>query len=86
MLLVIVIVRVRLIRKFAPEIDGVDLSKNNVGEIVDLPPVKARLLIAEGWAVAERRRTGPAERRRTEPVRVVAFRRESDPGHSRDQS
>jgi hypothetical protein len=70
-------VRVRLTRKFAPEIDGVDLSHNDVGEIVDLPAPKARILIAEGWAIAERRRTGP--------LRVVAFRRNSDPGHSRDE-
>jgi hypothetical protein len=70
-------VRVRLLRKFAPEIDGVDLSHNDVGEIVELPLPKAQLLIAEGWAVAERRNPGP--------LRVVAFRRESDPGHSRDE-
>jgi hypothetical protein len=75
---VIVIVRVRLTRKFAPEIDGVDLSRNDVGEIVDLPVAKAQLLIAEGWAVAERRGG-------TGPLRVVAFRRDSDPGHSHDE-
>jgi hypothetical protein len=74
---VIFIVRVRLTRKFAPEIDGVDLSRNEVGEIVDLPVSKAQLLIAEGWAMAERRGTGP--------LRVVAFRRDSDPGHTHDE-
>ena len=74
----IVVMRVRLMRKFAPEIDGVDLTHNDVGEIVELPPSKARLLIAEGWAVAERRR-------RAGPLHVVAFRRETDPGHSRDE-
>ena len=74
---VIVIVRVRLTRKFAPEIDGVDLTKNDVGEIVDLPIAKAQLLIAEGWAAAERRGG-------TGLLQVVAFRRDSDPGHSHD--
>jgi hypothetical protein len=74
---VIAVMRVRLTRKFAPEIDGVDLTHNDVGEIFYLPPSKARLLIAEGWAVAERRRAGP--------LHVVAFRRETDPGHSHDR-
>lgn len=66
-------VRVRLTRKLAKEIDGVDLSDNDVGEVIDLPARKARLLIAERWAIVERRIDGPPE--------VIAFRRTSDPGH-----
>ncbi len=42
--------RVRLVRKLADLIDGVDLSKYQVGEILELPRRKARLLLAEGWA------------------------------------
>lgn len=42
---------VRLTRKFAEEIDGVDLSRSQVGDRLDLPARDARMLIAEGWAM-----------------------------------
>jgi hypothetical protein len=42
--------RVRLIRKLAERVNGVDLSKVHVGDSLDLPSKDARLLIAEGWA------------------------------------
>jgi hypothetical protein len=41
---------VRLTRKFAEAIDGVDLSRNQVGDLLDLSVRDARMLIAEGWA------------------------------------
>jgi hypothetical protein len=47
--------RVRLIRKFANCIDGVDLRGHDVDEVFDVPPKDARLLVAEEWAIAERR-------------------------------
>jgi len=47
--------KVRLTKKFADEIDGVDLSGRHVGETLDIPPPKARLLLAEEWAAPERR-------------------------------
>ncbi len=43
--------RVRLVRKLADRIDGIDLSRRCVGEVLDLRAADARLLIAEGWAV-----------------------------------
>jgi hypothetical protein len=45
------VVSVRLIRKFAEHIDGVNLENATVGELLDLPPRDANILIAEGWAV-----------------------------------
>jgi hypothetical protein len=42
--------QVRLLRKLANVIDGVDLTCHEVGESFDLPAAEARLLIAEGWA------------------------------------
>jgi hypothetical protein len=42
--------RVRLTRKFAERIDGVDLSDRRVGEVIDMSPAEARLLLAEQWA------------------------------------
>jgi len=47
---------VRLTKKFAERIDGVDLSANEPGDMLDLPPSEGRLLLAEGWAIIERRR------------------------------
>lgn len=62
--------RVRLIRKVADYLNGIDVSRHNVGDVFDLHPLEAELLIAEGWAVPEYtiraahdRRTG-GERRR----------------------
>jgi hypothetical protein len=42
--------RVRLTRKLAERIDGVDLSDRRVGETIDVLPAEARLLLAEQWA------------------------------------
>ena len=47
---------VRLTHKYAQAIDGVDLSERHVGDRLPLTPVKARLLIAEGWAEPARAR------------------------------
>ena len=61
-------VRLRLIRKLAEMIDGVDLSRKAVGDTVSLGLREAQLLLAEGWAV-------PIERGRREhnsPSRSVA--------------
>lgn len=44
------LLRVRLIRKLANLLDGVDVSEVQVGNCVDLPARDARMLIAEGWA------------------------------------
>jgi hypothetical protein len=76
-LLTILVMKVRLVVKLAQMIDGVDLSNHDVGDVLDLPERKGRLLIAEGWAVAERRDVGSTSR-------VLAFRRQRDLGHWRD--
>lgn len=41
---------VRLTRKYAEAIDGVDLSGSKVGDRLELSSRDARILIAEGWA------------------------------------
>ena len=43
-----------LVRKLAPIIDGVDVAEHSIGEVLDLPPRDASLLMAEGWAVPQR--------------------------------
>jgi hypothetical protein len=47
--------KVVLLRKLAEEMDGVDVSGYTAGDIVDLPRADARLLIAEQWAIPDRR-------------------------------
>ncbi len=46
------LMRVKLVRKFANVLNGVDLSKISVGDVLDLMPYQARMLILEGWAEA----------------------------------
>jgi hypothetical protein len=63
-------VQVRLIRKHANQIDGVDVSTQSVGDIFTTTPESARLLIAEGWAVAveQGRRTIAPARNPVAPI------------------
>lgn len=44
---------VRLTRKLAESVDGVDLGDRRVGDVFEVPEDAARLLVAEGWAVSE---------------------------------
>lgn len=41
---------VRLLHKFAPVLNGLDISKFQVGEVIELSNPMARMLLAEGWA------------------------------------
>jgi hypothetical protein len=47
--------KVRLTRKLAECVDGVDLSNHSVGDVLELSPLEATLLVAEKWAIPERR-------------------------------
>lgn len=42
--------RIRLVRKFANAINGIDLAAVSVGDVVELKQPQAILLIREGWA------------------------------------
>ncbi|HET9469116.1 MAG TPA: hypothetical protein VFO48_11915 [Vicinamibacterales bacterium] len=42
--------RVRLTRKFADYLNGVDLSRVRVGDVLELSERDASMLIREGWA------------------------------------
>lgn len=61
-------VRVRLIKKLAECLDGVDLARYHVGDALNLTAHDAQLLIAEHWAT-------PAERRHTKMDRSGNERR-----------
>src|SRR3954447_23662218 len=43
--------RVRLVRKLADELDGIDVSTLLQGDVLELPVADAQLLVAEQWAV-----------------------------------
>ena len=43
-------VRVRLIRKLAACLNGLDVSALRVGDIIELPNSAATMMIAKGWA------------------------------------
>jgi hypothetical protein len=42
---------VRLTRKLAERINGIDLCNRAVGDVMELPDREALALVAEGWAV-----------------------------------
>ena len=63
--------RVVLTRKLANCLDGVDVSDRQVGDVLDLPAADARSLVAEQWAIPDRRRqhiraVSPERRRATD--------------------
>ena len=45
--------KVRLVRKLADCLDGIDVTDREVGDVLDLAPADAILLVAEGWAAPE---------------------------------
>ena len=60
--------KVRLTRKHAERIDGVDLTGREPGDVLDVSQEEARLLVVEEWAIPERRehQTRTGRRRRTD--------------------
>jgi hypothetical protein len=63
--------RVRLTKRLANVIDGVDLDGHYPGDVLNLPDRDARMLVAEQWAIPERREQSGeppgTERRRQTP-------------------
>ena len=50
--------KVRLTRKLAQLVDGIDLSSAREGDTLDLPADQAKLIVAEGWAIPVSERSG----------------------------
>ena len=46
----VLVQRIRLIRKLAPVLNGVDLSRFAVGDEIVVPEATAAMLVREGWA------------------------------------
>src|SRR5437867_3738583 len=51
--------RVRVVRKLADWVDGIDLSHCTAGDLIDLAERQARIMIAERWAAFARRAADP---------------------------
>lgn len=66
--------RVRLIKKFANALDGIDLSRWSVGDVVAVTPHEAELLLAEGWAESVADDAG----RSSDPPEMQRMRRSID--------
>ena len=47
---------VKLMRKLAERLDDVDLSRSDVGDVLDVSEREGKILIAEGWAVPAAKR------------------------------
>jgi len=47
--------KVRLTKKLADQLDGVDVADRREGDVLDLPLREARMLVEERWAMLERR-------------------------------
>ena len=57
------VVQVRITRKLAGALNGLDLRPFVVGEVVDLDPLFARMLVSEGWAEVHQENTASDERK-----------------------
>jgi hypothetical protein len=44
------VIRIRLSRKLAAVLNGIDVSSLSVGDVLELPDSAARMMIAERWA------------------------------------
>jgi hypothetical protein len=60
---------VRLTRKLADVIDGVNLTDAHVGDRLELSQHDAEMLIAEGWAERAQAADGPRRKKRRPPSR-----------------
>jgi len=61
--------KVRLTKRLANMIDGIDLDGHVPGDVLTLPERDAQMLVAERWAIPERREQSgepPGEERRRE--------------------
>lgn len=74
--------RVRLTRRLAECVDGIDLSQRRVGDFLDLSLHDGEMLIAEGWATAEA--SAPKAASNRAPRASAADR--SGPGNQRRRS
>ena len=66
------LMRIQLVRKLASQLDGIDLSDYQDGDVLDLPRAQAELLITERWALPYRGARGDVRGTSTADERAVA--------------
>lgn len=66
--------KVRLTKRLADFLDGVDLTGLSVGDVVELPPREARILIKEEWGIRVDPETRPVRRRTVQELTEAADR------------
>jgi hypothetical protein len=57
---------IRLIRKLADQLDGIDVSAHREGDVFEVPRYEAELLIVEEWAI-------PSDKPQRDPVLSVSM-------------
>jgi hypothetical protein len=62
------VLRIRLTRKLAASLNGVDLSALNVGDVIEMPDAAARMLVAERWAELVADPVTPPNQKPSEPA------------------
>ena len=77
--------RVRIVRKLADRVDGIDLTNYDVGELIELPEMDGRLMVAEQWGEFARRE-GDLEDGRDAAARPFDRRRTSSDLYDRLRS
>jgi hypothetical protein len=63
---------VRLTRKLAETLDGVDVSRAHVGDLIEVSHVEAVALIAEGWAESTDNQSAPSINLVTFPMKATS--------------
>ena len=65
------LVKVRIIKQPAGILDGLRLHCYRAGEVYDIPPALATVLVAEGFALIEMRRAQPLDSWRDQDRRAI---------------
>ena len=73
--------RVKLTRKLADHLDGIDLSEYRAGDVLDLSQGDAELLIAERWAIPAKADTDQAAETRQRSAALEPERCNDAPSH-----
>ena len=63
---------IRLTKKLARIVNGIDITSINVGDIVELPNAAAAMMVREGWAEVVSERALRQSARPTNPSELIA--------------
>src|SRR5438445_8245909 len=81
--------RVRVVRKLADFVDGIDLTHCTVGDVIDVSEPEALAMVAERWALPARRSSdapSPSQRFSADAIIAADRRSPSNRRHSRSHN